>query len=104
MLSSFIRGQSDRAPRERKTVLSKKEDFVISGGTLKEYHGNANVVIIPDGVTRIGKDVFYNDENIESIQITDTVTSIGESAFGFVKGCIVYLFRRVYQASGEKRS
>lgn len=46
----------------------------------------------PDGdiVTSIGEKVFYNNKNIKAIQISSTVTSIGNMAFG---GCssLVYI-------------
>ena len=41
-------------------------------------------VIIPDGVTRIGKNAFKDCHSLISITIPDSVTSIGESAF---EGC-----------------
>ena len=41
-------------------------------------------LIIPNGVTKIEKSVFYNCKDITSITIPNSVTSIGERAF---KGC-----------------
>ena len=38
-------------------------------------------LVIPDGVTSIGKRAFYNCNSLTSIEIPDSVTSIGEGAF-----------------------
>ena len=37
--------------------------------------------VIPDGVTRIGYDAFYNCSSLTSITIPNSVTEIGDSAF-----------------------
>lgn len=40
------------------------KDFVIDrSGCLKEYNGDSDTVIIPEGVISIGSDVFQNCEN-----------------------------------------
>ncbi|MBR5515911.1 MAG: leucine-rich repeat domain-containing protein [Clostridia bacterium] len=38
-------------------------------------------LVIPEGVTEIGNNIFYNCRNITSVTIPDTVTSIGEYSF-----------------------
>lgn len=55
--------------------------FEIENGVLKKYHGNANAVVIPDGVTSIGDFAFQNCEFLTAIKIADSVTSIGNFAF-----------------------
>ena len=55
-----------------------------SGGQLYLNNEKLVHVVIPDGVTAIGKWSFYGCKSIESIVIPDSVTSIGSSAFG---GC-----------------
>jgi hypothetical protein len=45
------------------------------------YLGNASHVVIPDGVVSIGSQAFYNNTNIESIEIPDSVSTIGARAF-----------------------
>ena len=55
--------------------------FEIKNGVLKKYHGNANAVVIPDGVTSIGDFAFQNCEFLTAVKIADSVTSIGNFAF-----------------------
>lgn len=43
--------------------------------------GKAKKVVIEDGITRIGNNLFYGRENIEELTIADSVTSIGYGAF-----------------------
>lgn len=55
--------------------------FVIQQGVLKKYKGNAEHVIIPDGVTRITSGAFvWKDMN--SLVIPEGVTTIDPDAFG----------------------
>ena len=63
------------------TVKQTNRNFVIKKGVLETYKGRASVVVIPDGVTSIGKWAFYRRSSLTSITIPDSVTSIGESAF-----------------------
>ncbi|MCQ2483757.1 MAG: leucine-rich repeat domain-containing protein [Clostridia bacterium] len=57
------------------------EEFVIENGVLVEYNGNGGDVVIPDGVTSIGKSVFEGCENLTSVKIPDSVIIIGSLAF-----------------------
>lgn len=61
-------------------------DFIIEGGVLKEYKGDFEHVIIPDGVTEIGYEAFSGCEKLSSITIPNSVTSIGEGAFSWCEG------------------
>ncbi len=56
-------------------------DFKITDGILVEYTGPGGDVVIPQGVTAIGKDAFENCKNLTSVTIPDGVTSIGNYAF-----------------------
>ena len=66
--------------------MSDLKDFVIVKGVLKKYKGTDNEVIIPDGVKRIGKEAFYDCENLTSITIPNGVTSISDKAFQLCTG------------------
>ena len=58
-------------------------DFVIENGVLTKYIGPGGDVIIPDGVTEIGKGAFIGSNSVTSVVFSDTVTTIGPIAFGF---------------------
>ncbi len=66
--------------------MSNINDFIIENGVLKEYVGNDEEVIIPEGIVRIGEGAFYGREDIVSVTIPDGVTSIGEKSFF---GCVL---------------
>ena len=61
--------------------MSNTNDFVIENGVLKRYKGFGRKVTIPEGVTSIGNQAFYNCNSITSITIPDGVKSIGNEAF-----------------------
>ena len=60
------------------------KDFEIVKGVLKKYKGSSSVVVIPDNVTSIGSQAFYNCKGLTSVTILDSVKSIGLGAF---EGC-----------------
>ncbi len=63
--------------------MSNAEDFEIKNGELKKYKGKDSCVVIPDGVTSIGRYAFHNCQNLTNVTIPDSVTSIGSTAFGY---------------------
>ena len=64
-------------------VFAAEEDFVIEGGVLVEYNGNGGNVVIPDGVTEIGPEVFYGFFSFSGLKVTlpDSIRVIGREAF-----------------------
>ena len=63
-------------------VLNVTEgDFIIKNSVLVEYRGSDTDVVIPDGVVKIGEDVFWKNETITSVVIPEGVTEIGTRSF-----------------------
>ncbi len=61
-----------------------KEDFIIENGILTRYNGESHVIDIPEGVTKIDKDVFKGMSWITDVTLPEGLNEIGENAF---KGC-----------------
>ena len=82
--------------------MENKQDFVITKGVLEKYKGPGGDVTIPEGVKKIGPDVFcgrrlqsvtipksvreistyaFGESSIQSVTIPKSVRSIGHSAF-----------------------
>ena len=57
------------------------EVFDIRNGVLRKYNGADTRVVIPDGVTEIGKTAFIQCGRLISVTIPDSVTQIGFAAF-----------------------
>ena len=55
--------------------------FKIEDGVLLKYEGTDSVVVIPDGVVKIGKNAFYGNKTVTEVTMPNTVVSVGEDAF-----------------------
>ncbi len=64
-------------------ALAAEEDFVIEDGVLVAYNGTGGNVVIPDGVTEIGPEVFYGFFDFSGLKVTlpDSIRVIGQEAF-----------------------
>ncbi len=59
-----------------------QSDFVIERSVLVKYNGYKNrEVVIPNGITEIGKEAFSGMSNIESVKFPESLITIGEKAF-----------------------
>lgn len=74
-------------------------DFEIENGVLTKYTGSGGDVVIPDGVTEIGFDVF-DGSNITLITIPDSVTSVGAFAFSNCNGLTSLIIPNSVQSIG----
>ncbi|MBO4216981.1 MAG: leucine-rich repeat domain-containing protein [Clostridia bacterium] len=64
------------------TTTHSDEDFVVLGdGVLVAYLGNNPEYVVIPGYVKTVADVFYADERIEEVVISDGVQQIGDSAF-----------------------
>lgn len=85
--ASFVDGEEYRKlsvvdlsiPPKKTSVCD--DDFDIENGILKKYHGDSNRVIIPSGITDIGKYAFGGCDDLEQVIIPYGVRNIGEEAF-----------------------
>lgn len=58
------------------------KDYKINNGVLKDYNVRGEVVVtVPDGVTAIGANAFYDVDRIEKVILPDSVNEIGYDAF-----------------------
>ena len=61
--------------------MSSEKDFVIEAGVLKDYTGSDENVVIPDGVTSIGEEAFFECSSLKNVTIPESLTDIHPSAF-----------------------
>ena len=67
-------------------MITETKDFQINTVTYcNKYCGTNEEVVIPDGVTIIGKSAFERNESIKSVIIPNTVIGIDPDAF---MGCL----------------
>ena len=65
------------------------EAFEIEGGILRRYRGDEAHVVIPEGVTEIGKLAFWGCKSLASVTIPESVTQIGSYVFALCEGLTV---------------
>ncbi len=69
---------------EPSAVTENQGDFILRDNVVTAYQGNGGSVAIPEGVTAIGEKAFYQNRQITSVQVPDSLQTIGASAF---EGC-----------------
>ncbi len=74
---------------QAQTLLKKskrvgKETFRIENAVLKRYYGDAEEVVVPDGVTEIGIGAFHANTTLQKVVLPQGVSVIQASAF---QGC-----------------
>ena len=64
-----------------KNVSAQDADFRMDGSVLIKYTGNDENIIIPDYVTVIGEEAFYDNDTVKSVEISNQVEEIKNHAF-----------------------
>ena len=64
--------------------MDRENVFDIHNGTLYTYSGAEKRVAVPDGITRIGCEVFSNNQTVEAVALPEGLVEIGNDAFS---GC-----------------
>ena len=68
----------------KKDMITEEAVFESKDSVLLRYKGCEEFVIVPDGVTEIGRTAFQNNKTMKHISLPDTVAVIGFQAFA---GC-----------------
>ncbi len=84
--SKSKRGSSSSGKNSTETVhegttVTQQDCEIDSSGVLTGYFGSAKNIILPNGITAIGQDAFFNNENINSVVIPEGVDKIEDGAF-----------------------
>ena len=62
-------------------MIAEIPEFEIKNGVLVSYNGCEETVVVPKGVTEIGRLAFIENKTIKHIHLPDTVTEIGFRSF-----------------------
>ena len=76
----------DKYIKEKLEGKHSSTDFVIENGILTEYVGSGGDVVIPEGVTEIGKKVFAESKTLTGVTYPQSLKIIGEEAFANCNG------------------
>ena len=61
--------------------MASAVEFVIEDGVLVKYKGKGGDIVIPEGVTTIGKEAFRGKKKITGVVVPEGVREIGNFAF-----------------------
>ena len=81
--------------------MSQNSDFVIENGVLRLYKGPGGDVVIPEGVTLIGRGAFSGCTSLTNVVIPGSVTEIGDWAFEDCAGLTSVVIPDSVTAIGE---
>lgn len=74
-------GNLSSSSSDNETESGSSEGLIIGDGVLISAKDAKGDIVIPSSVTKIQSKAFYNNQNIKSVKIPDSVTEIGEIAF-----------------------
>lgn len=81
LIQKDIESEADADEQEKTITEYSQDDFVIEDGVLTAYNGNDSHVVIPEGVTKIDREVFKNNETLQSVIFPNSLKEIGYEAF-----------------------
>ena len=70
--------------------------LTIENGVVIDCNTDVTDVVIPDGVTSIGRHAFADCESLESVTIPDGVTSISNEAFYSCANVVIHCYKNSY--------
>lgn len=56
-------------------------DFILENGTLTNYHGPGGDVVLPEGITEVGREAFFHCDGLTGVSVPAGVTKISHLAF-----------------------
>lgn len=62
-------------------IKATSDDFIIENNELIAYLGEDTHIILPEEITTIKEKVFYDNDNIISVKMSDNVSIIEKEAF-----------------------
>ncbi len=84
VLDSIKIGTSSRTGKASEPPASN-DQFEIEGTALLSYKGNASSVTIPEGIEEIKPKAFYRKDSVTEVLLPESLTKIGDWAFGYCK-------------------
>ena len=79
-------------------ITSQIWKATISNGELVSYSGEAEKVVVPEGVTKIGKMAFGRSHQLREISLPKSIEEIMEHAFLFESNLVINAYKGTYAA------
>lgn len=70
--------------RTKPSEATRQGEFMVLDGVVTAYHGAGGAVVLPEGITAIGPEVFKGNTSITSLTVPESLRVIGIHAF---EGC-----------------